>query len=102
MVNTKREVDWEERLRILEDYIQVLVDSNHRYPFTKSVILQGLTKYEYMCERSSVDVQDPKYMPLYRQRTPRQIERTLLKYIEPIVWYKGSNLGDPFKKTWRK
>ena len=53
-------------------------------------------------ERDQLPVLDPKYMPLYRQRSHRQTERTLLKFIEPAIWYKGLHLDDPHKKTWKK
>ena len=48
MLNCSLDLDWDERLMVIEDYIQVLVNSGHRFSFIKSITLQALTKYKFM------------------------------------------------------
>ena len=102
MLNTHRDISWDDRIQIVEDFIQVLVDSGHRFSFIKSLILQGLTKYEFMWERSQLKQSDSMYLPIYRPRNLNRLERDLLKCVEPFTWHKDQDLGDPFRKTWRK
>ena len=51
MLNCCTDLDWDTRLEIVSEYIQLLVNSGHRYPFIKSVILQAITKYKFMVKR---------------------------------------------------
>jgi len=67
MKNTCLVTDTDERIKIIEDYIQILVNSGHTYPYIKAVILQGLTKYQYLLERSQKESVDKTYMPLCRE-----------------------------------
>ena len=89
MLNCYEDLDWDDRLKIVEDYVQILVNSGHRYRFIKSVILQGLTRYEYMVQRSKLDAEDLKFMPLYRDRSFQQVARKMNKCVEKMIWYKG-------------
>ena len=62
----RREID---EIKVVEDFIQCLSDSGHQYSFSKSVILQGLTRYTYMLERDGMDPEVKKrFNPLYRER----------------------------------
>ena len=77
-------------------------NSGHAFSFTKAVVLQAITKYKSIVDRSNLEVTDRKYIPLYRDREYNKTERALLKYIEPNIWYKGFNLGDPFRSDWKR
>ena len=101
MLNCEQSLDWDERLSIIEEYVQVLVNSGHRYKFIKSVILQGLTRYKFMLSRSKLNEGDIKYMPLYRNRSFQQIARKMNKCVAGMTWYKDLNLYDPFRKEWK-
>ena len=101
MLLTSHRVDWDIRLGILEEFIKTLVNSGHRFPYIKAVVLQGISKYQYMIERDRLEPYDKKYMPLYRDKTFRKNERMLIKYVNGMVWHKDSDLGDPFRKGWK-
>ena len=102
LLNTRRETDWNTRIKIIDDYTQMLSNSGHKYPFAKSVILQAITKYETMCWRSKLKETDPRFLPLYRERDFDQPRRQMIKYITPYVWYTGENIKDPYRNMWKK
>ena len=54
LLNTSDHIDQHVKVDIVEQYIQSLVNSGHRYSFVKAIVLQALTRYEYMRERSSL------------------------------------------------
>ena len=99
--NTDKETPWEERIYIVEEFIQLMVNSMHKYAFIKSVILQGISKYEYMCYRNSLDCQNPKFMPLHRAREFRREERILSKYVNKMLWFQTDSFKDPYRQLWR-
>ena len=102
LLNTRRETDWSTRINIIEEYTQLLANSGHKYSFAKAVILQAITKYEFMVERANLPSTDKKHIPLYRERIFDQPARKILKYITPLVWYTGENLKDPYRHQWKK
>ena len=102
MLHCSAELGWEERMNVIEDYVQLLVNSGHSFRFIKAVILQGLTRYKFMLKRASLPVGDPKFMPLYRERKFQCVKRMILKYVEGKTWYKDLNLGDQYARHWKK
>ena len=92
----------EERLSIVDDYVQLLINSGHSFRFIKAVVLQGLTRYKFMLKRANLPVEDPKFLPLYRERKFQGVKRIILKYVEGRTWYKDLNLGDKYHKTWKR
>ena len=78
-----------------------MINSKHEFTFIKSVILQGLTKFKFMEHRASLEPDHPRYMPLHRSVGHRQHERTLLKHVNKLTWFKKENLGDPFRNKWK-
>ena len=52
--------------------------------------------------RTSLPEDDLRYMPLHRTYQYKRNERLLIKYAEKTTWFKGENLGDPFKRDWLK
>ena len=102
MLNTSLNVEWDDRLQIIEEFIQLLVNSKHSFPFIKALCLQALTKYRTMVHRSQLPLDDPKAMPLYRPRSFREKRRTLAKYVESMNWFKGGELIDPYRNDWKK
>ena len=101
MLNSSVELDWEERLHIVSDFVQLLINSGHRYPFIKSVTLQAITKYKYMLRRAQLDPENEKFRPLYRPRTYEQIIRQVTKMTEGTTWYKNVNSYDKYKNEWK-
>ena len=101
MVNSSVELDWEERLSIVGDFVQLLINSGHRYPFIKSVTLQAITKYKFMLRRAQLDPENEKFKPLYRPRTYEQIIRHVTKMTEGMTWYKSGGSYDKYKNEWK-
>ena len=101
MVNCCTELDWDSRLSIVSDFIQLLVNSGHRYAFIKSVTLQAITKYKYMLWRASLKKEDERYRPIYRSRVYDQLKRQITKMVEARTWFKGMEHYDKFKNVWK-
>ena len=102
LLNTSELEGIEQRLLVIDEYIQVLVNSGHRYAFIKSIILQAITKYKYMVARSRLNRKNVKYQPLYRARSYNEERRKVLKYMNFALWYTNEDLGDPFRQWWKK
>ena len=77
MKNTSMDIDLDTRIEIIEEFIQILVNGGHKYSYIKAIVLQALTKYMYMVERSLKNIEDRDYMPLYRENEYRQQERLI-------------------------
>ena len=58
MLHCSTELVWEERLSIVEYYVQLLINSGHSLRFIKAIILQGLTRYNFMLKRANLPVED--------------------------------------------
>ena len=101
LYNTDIEVRMHTRIRIIENFIQQMVNSGHKYQYIKSVVLQAISKYVYMVQRSKLATNDRKYAPLHRMRSYRREERLLLKYTNQDNWYTGVSLKDQFRNGWK-
>ena len=86
---------------IVQQFIQMLINSGHKYQYVKAVILQGLSKYVHMVYRDSLPKNDKKYLPMHRSRTFDMKRRKLLKYTEQATWFTNMKLGDKFKNEWK-
>ena len=73
----------ETRMEIINNYIQLLVNSNHKFSYIKAIILQGLSKFNYMMFRNSLQKDHKLYSPLHRSRKYKYVERRLQKYAAP-------------------
>ena len=91
----------ERRIMIIERFIQLMINSGHKYSFIRSVVQQGITKFLYMVERSKLRKNDKKFQPLYRPPDYRATERMMQRYTEELVWYKRINLKDDFRHGWK-
>ena len=100
--NTCDLVSNEQKNEIVCDLIQLMINSKHKFAFIKSVILQGLTKFQFMKYRSKLAPTDRKFMPLHRERGFKRHERILIKYVNVMLWYKEEKLSDPFRQLWKR
>ena len=89
------------RLEIINRFIQLMVNSGHKFQYLKSVVLQAISKYVYMIQRSNVEISNKIYCPLHRGRTYKQNHRKLLKYTNQAMWFSNDKPGDKFKDTWK-
>ena len=101
MFNTDLEVERSIRIKIIEDFIQQMVNSGHRYQYIKAVVLQAVSKYLYMIQRSNLPCTDTRFSPIHRSRSFKVRERLLLKYTNQDNWYSGVSLKDPFRNGWK-
>ena len=85
------------RLEMINSMIQQLVDSGHKFSYVKSILLQGLSKYQFMVYRDRLDTDHKLYTPIYRARTFRQQERKMEKYIKYSTWYADLEPSDPYR-----
>ena len=69
LVNSSFELGFKYRCDMVEDYIQLMVNSGHKFSFIKSIVLQALTRYTYMISRSELPLENKRYSPLHRLRT---------------------------------
>ena len=100
--NTCERITQNEKIRLLEDFTQLMTNSGHKFTFIRSVLMQGITKFEYMVRRSKLDEENKMYLPLHRERDFRREERILTKYVSGMVWFTGEKLTDPYRQLWRK
>ena len=101
MLNSSIELDWDERLKIIGDFVQLLINSGHRYSFIKSVTLQAITRYKFMLRRDQLDPENKKYMPLYRPRSFQQLIRKVTKMTECMTWFRGGTSLDKYRNDWK-
>ena len=101
LLNTSIEADDSVKVRLIEDMIQLMVNSKHKFAFIKSVVLQGITKFNYMAHRASLKEEHPEFMPLHRAYNYRRNERLLTKYVDKMTWFRREKLSDPYKSLWR-
>ena len=96
-MNTSEHMGIDTKIEIVEEFIQNLVDSGHKFAFIKSIILQALTRFEFMLERNNLDEKDPKFMKLYRNKMDGFEERVKLKAVAKSSWYSDGSLKDPWR-----
>ena len=99
LLNTSDLEGFNQRLVVIEEYIQVLVNSGHKYAFIKAIVLQAITKYEYMHYRDNLTTDHIKYQPLYRPRSYNEDRSKILEYMN---WYTNHELGEPFRQGWKR
>ena len=101
LINTDLKVVDNIRIQIVEQFIQLMVNSGHKYQYIKSVVLQAISKFTYMVERSKLSDNNKKYMPLHRNRSFDWDNRVLLKYTEMDNWYTGVSFKDQYRNGWK-
>ena len=101
LLNTDYSEGIDRRLEIINRFIQLMVNSGHKFQYVKSVVLQAISKYLYMVQRSSVDENNKIFCPLHRARTFKEDQRKLLKYTNYAMWYSKERPGDRYKDIWK-
>ena len=90
-----------EEMKIIDEFTQCLANSGHKYSFSKSVVLQAITRFKTMKIRSTLDKDDPRFLPLYRNRWYDFDRRCMIKMTLGRSWYSGKNFGDTYKQEWK-
>ena len=102
LYNTDFREGYDERIRVTEEFIKLLVNSGHAFQYVKSVILQALTKYTFVVYRSSVGKDHKLYSPIHRARDYQVQERKLMKYTDQALWYTDKIQLDKHKDVWKR
>ena len=102
LTNVDYSMGKEKRVNIVENFIQLVVNSGHSFQYTKAVVLQALSKYVYMVGRDKLPIEDKHYLPLHRPRGYDRVRRNLSKYTQQATWYTGSDLKEKFNNGWKK
>ena len=102
LMNTSEHFQIESQVNIIEKFTQSLSNSGHSYSFSKSVILQALTRYKTLKIRSKLEQQNPRYLPLYRDKHFDWERRCKVKRTLGKTWFTGKNFGDKFKQEWKR
>jgi len=100
--NTDLSLGPEVRLKLISQFIQLMVNSGHRFQFIKAVVLQALSKFVYMVERNALPSDNKKYSPLHRPVTFDSVRRKLCKYTEHATWYSAQYKKDIYTNGWKR
>ena len=100
-LNSDRTMGTEYRLQLVENYIQLLVNSDHKFAYIKAVVLQAITKYLYMQSRDSLPQDHKRYCPMHRLRSYKSQERKLMKYAVGVSWYTDDDFKDKYRNQWK-
>ena len=102
LLNTDASMGSKYRVSLVKEYIQLLVNSDHKFSYIKSIILQALTKYTFMVSRSLLGKNNKMYLPIHRLRNFMAKERKLIKYTNRAVWYTGTDVKDKYRNFWKR
>ena len=99
--NTDLSMGPDVRLKIVNQFIQLMINSGHKFQFIKAVILQALSKFVYMVERDALPPDHKRYSPLHRPVTFDSVRRKLCKYTEHATWYSAQHKKDIYSNGWK-
>ena len=100
-LNSDKTMGTEFRIQLVENYIQLLVNSDHKFTYIKAVVLQAITKYLYMQSRDSLPQDHKRYSPIHRLRDYKSQERKLMKYAVGVSWYTDDDFKDKYRNHWK-
>ena len=98
LMNTSEHFNIGSQIDIIEVFTQSLSNSGHSYVFSKSIILQALTRFKSLKLRSRLEQEDPRYLPLYRDKRYNWEKRCKVKKTLGKTWFTGISFGDKFKQ----
>ena len=90
------------RIGLINNFIQLLINSGHRFQYIKSIVLQAISKYIHMVDRNSLQPTDKEYCPLHRSRSYKSKMRKLVKYTTQARWFTDERVGDLYKDSWKQ
>ena len=94
MVNTSELVNIKQRVAVVEDYAQKLVNSEYTLKETRDVIIGGLKGYERLLSLSR-DRNNPRWKPLHMAGKWNSKNRRMAKLRARDNWFKGSQEVEP-------
>ena len=100
MLNTSERLGMVWRLQIVDDYAQKLTNSGYDLPYTRKVIVGGLTGYERKLALS-LDKTSPKWKPLHPGAKFDQSGRRKRKMMAKTNWF-SKKKDDPMESPSKK
>ena len=100
-LNSDKSMGTKYRVTLVKNYIQLLVNSGHKFAHIKSIELQAISKYIYMQSRSALPQDHKRYSPIHRLRSYKLEERRLVKYALGVSWYTYIDLKDKYRNQWK-
>ena len=93
MVNTSELVDMKERIQVVDNYAQKLINSEYSVKETREMIIGGLKGYERLLSLSK-DKENPKWKPLHVSGKWNSRNRRMAKLKTKNNWFKGKDEVD--------
>ena len=100
--NTEHALGPDVRIRIINQFIQLAVNSRHKFQYVKAVVIQALSKYVYIVGMSILPKDRKLYSPLHRPRTFDCHRRKLCKYTDQATWYSTQIKKDIHSDRWKR
>ena len=94
MVNTSEDAKIEDRLKVVDDYTQKLINSEYDLEEARGIVIGGLKGYERLLSLSR-DKSNPKWRPLHMAGSWNSRNRRMAKLRSKENWYKGRQEVDP-------
>ena len=88
LLNCCSDLDIKKKRKILSEYGQKLINSGHSVKSARIIMVQGVVKYLWKVELSNLSEDDPKFCPLYLDKTYNEECRQVSKYRAKMSWYK--------------
>ena len=102
MLNCSEDLPTTERQSILSSFASKMINSGHSVESVKITLVQGCMKYLDSLRLSKLNADHPHYRPLHLEKTFKEDERQLDKYLSKMTWFspEGSK-GDSDGREWR-
>ena len=84
---------------VLSKFAQKMVNSGHSYWTTKVILVQGVTKFNYLVEMSKLSERNKRYKPLHLPKSFKESERQLGKQLARSTWHRGRD--ETGNQAWR-
>ena len=103
LLNTSSDAPPEVVHDILSKYASKLINSGHSVQSTRIIIVQGVTKFLHKRELSKLDPSDTRFHPLYLDKSYREEDRQVDKYMAKMEWFKSKKRSPAQQATneWR-
>ena len=93
MINTSEDLEVSERVQVVDDYAQKLINSGFKLEQTRNILVGGLTGYERKLALSR-DTKNPKWKPLYQPASFNAQARRRTKLLGKSNWFERGREED--------
>ena len=96
--NCSESLEVETKQDILSKFGRKLINSGHSIKSARIIVVQGVTKYLWKLELNRLPPSDPRYRPLYLDKSYKEEDRQIEKYRAKMEWYKVKKKEDKEEK----